>query len=463
MMNFKALFCVLGIMAISDTSLNAENKTETGKCELAQTPPMGWNSFDSYGVYLYDDVAMKNLEAFAEKLKPHGYEYFVIDAGWFGEFELIEGTMYSKEKHAKVLNINEYGLLQPSKTYFPNGFKYIIDRCHELDLKFGLHLMRGIPKMAVENNLPIKGTSYRARDIADTVNVCQWCPQNYGVDMSQLGAQEFYNSVINQMAEWQVDFIKYDDIVPYPEEVQAVVNAIKQCGRPIVLSLSPGTKVDKKAIDVLKQANMLRVTNDVWDEQGYIDACFKAWRAWQGYDQPRFWIDMDMIPFGQLQLMSPKNESSKAKDKNLVRLAGKGNTRWCKLSNDQMKTFITLRALSASPLMMGGDLPTVDDFSLSLITNKEMIDCNQNGVMGTLVYDKDNVEIWKVVSKSFDGGWIGVFNRNKKTWTVDVPYKEFGLDDKKYSMYDIFNEKDVNSTKFDIPSNGVIFMKYIKK
>lgn len=445
---------------------------------LTQTPPMGWNSFDSYGVYLYEEAAMRNLEAFAEKLKPHGYEYFVIDAGWFGEFELREGTMYAKEKHAKRLNINEYGLLQPSKTYFPNGLKPIINRCHELGLKFGLHLMRGIPKVAFEKNLPIKGTSYTARDIADTINICNWCPQNYGVDMSKPGAQEFYNSLINQMAEWGVDFIKYDDIVPFPQEVQAVVNAIKQCGRPIVLSLSPGGNVDKNALGIFQQANMLRVTRDVWDEQSYIDDCFDAWKKWQGTSGNGFWIDMDMIPFGQLQLMSPKPDFIKGTEsfseirdimkkaekdnKAFELLSGKGFNRWCKLSKDQMQTFITLRAMSASPLMMGGDLPTLDDYSLSLITNKEIIACNQNGVMGNLISRQGNVEIWKTPSKDGEYGWIGIFNRSDDSCMIEVASKDLGINSNEYSMYDVFNKIQITDNIFNISPNGVVFIKYSK-
>jgi len=211
---------------------------------LVRIPPMGWNSFDSYGVYLYEKAAMDNLEAFAEKLKPYGYEYFVIDAGWFGEFKLRPGTIYPAEKHAKKLHFNKYGLLQPSETYFPNGLKPIIDHCHELGLKFGLHLMRGIPRAAVISNTPVEGTKYFAKDIADTTSICNWNPQNYGVDMSKPGAQEFYNSLINQMADWGVDFIKYDDLVPYPKEIEGIANAIEQCGKPMVLSLSPGGDVD---------------------------------------------------------------------------------------------------------------------------------------------------------------------------------------------------------------------------
>ena len=301
------LFGILLVASFACNSISKQKEIEK-ETKLALTPPMGWNSFDSYGVYLHEKAAMENLEAFAEKLKPYGYDYFVIDAGWFGEFELRPGTIYPVEKHAKKMNFNEYGLLQPSETYFPNGLQPIIDRCHELGLKFGLHLMRGIPREVVRLDLPVKGTNYTASQIADTTSICVWNHQNYGVDMSKPGAQEFYNSLMNQMAEWGVDFIKYDDLVPFPEEIKGIANAIENCGRPIVYSLSPGNNADPNHIEAFKTAHMLRVTPDIWDEQKGIDQCFESWRKWQGREEPGFWIDMDMIPFGQLQLMSPKPE-----------------------------------------------------------------------------------------------------------------------------------------------------------
>jgi len=304
-------YLIAALVLISSAFKNSPNSQEGEQQNLAQTPPMGWNSFDSYGVYLHEEAAMANVEAFAEKLKPHGYEYFVIDAGWFGEFELQPGTIYPAEKHAKKMNFNEYGLLQPSETYFPNGLRPIIDRCHELGIKFGLHLMRGIPREVVHKDLPVKGTNYTAADIADTTSICAWNDQNYGIDMSKPGAQEFYNSLINQMADWGVNFIKYDDLVPFPEEIKGIANAIEQCGRPMVFSLSPGGDVDPNHIEAFKRAHMLRVTKDIWDEQKGIDEAFEAWRKWQGKEEPGFWIDMDMIPFGQLQLMSPKPKGLK--------------------------------------------------------------------------------------------------------------------------------------------------------
>ena len=434
--------------------------------QLAITPPMGWNSFDSYGVYLHEEAALSNLEAMSEKLKPHGYEYFVIDNGWFGEYILQEGTIFPAEKHAHDIRINEYGYFLPSSVYFPNGLDRIVKRCHSLGLKFGLHLMRGSPRKAYELNLPIEGTHFTARDIAvtDPAENCKWCDYCYAVDMTKPGAQEWYDGLIRHISKMGVDMIKYDDIVPHPDEVEAVAKAIAKVDKPILLSLSPGGKVDPEAIDFFRMANMLRVTKDVWDEQYYIDECFKAWRKWEGKERPGFWIDMDMIPFGQLQLMSPPSSdlSKTVLDKGDIALSGKGVHRKCQLSKSQMETFITMRALAASPLMMGGDLPSLDDFALKLITNQEMLDCNQNGVMGSLIHEDSDLEIWRVFEKEHNNqGWIGIFNRSENNADVFLKKEHLGFLRVNYKLFDIWNERKIDfGTTINLEPNGVLFIKF---
>lgn len=469
---YYLIVLVLLLSSLGTKKLNAQNNKE-----IISKPPMGYNSYDSYGVYLNQDAAIRNIDELARRYKQYGYEYFVIDAGWFGEYKLRPGTMYPMEKFAADLRINEYGLLQPSKTYFPNGLKVLADRCHAKGLKFGVHIMRGIPRKAVQLNAKVQGTNYTARQIADTTNICSWNSQNYGVDMTKPGAQEFYNSLINQLASWGVDFIKADDIVPFPKEVEAVVKAVAQCGRPIVLSLSPGGEVDPNAIGTFKKANMLRVTNDVWDDQIGINRCFVAWRKWQGKESASFYIDMDMIPFGELQMMKPipenlkgtetRNEINKMKKQGLLsnfeRLCGKGWHRQSEFSKEQQLTFITMRALAASPLMIGGDLVSMDDFSFKLLTNKEVITCNQNGVMGSLVYDKDKIEIWKTPKKGTDKGWIGIFNRDsKKSKNIKIDSEMLGLKNTgNYKLLNIWgNTAFKTGSQVEIPANGVLFLKY---
>ncbi|MCF6332018.1 MAG: glycoside hydrolase family 27 protein [Draconibacterium sp.] len=444
---------------------------ETEPLGLAPTPLIGWNSYDSYGIYLHEKAAFENLEAMAVKLKPRGYQYFVVDAGWYYEFKLKEGTLFPMERVSKKVSINKYGLLQPSKVYFPNGLQQIIDRCHELGLKFGIHLMRGIPRFAVERNLPIEETKYFASNIADTVNICTWSPLNYGVDMDKPGAQEYYNSVINQMAKWKVDFIKYDDIVPFPKEVDAVIKAIAQCGRPIVLSLSPGGKVDKAHISSFKNANMLRVTADIWDDKTSIDSILTAWRKWQGFSEPNFWIDMDMIPFGKLQVMAPnqrissedtnKNKNNRKPTRNEL-LAGKGSTRWSKFTKNQKRTFITILSMAASPLMLGGDLPTLDEYSLSLVTNNDMLECNQNGVMGKLMYENEGVEIWNTKQKNSKNGWIAILNRTPENVNLQFTLNQLGLDiNASYQFRNIWGNVKINSlNNINVMPWDVVFIRY---
>ena len=398
---------------------------------------MGWNSYDSYGVYLHEKAAYANLEAMAQKLKPYGYKYFVIDNGWFGEYALQAGTLFPAEKHAHDIHINEFGQFLPSHVYFPNGLKSMVERCHVLGLKFGVHLMRGIPRKAYQLNLPIKGTPYTARDVANTdpQENCTWCTYCYGVDMTKPGAQAWYDGLIQHIADMGIDFIKYDDIVPHPAEVEAVAQAIRKTSRPIVLSLSPGGKVDPNAI---------------------------AWRKWQGREHPGFWIDMDLIPFGQLQLMSPAGHDQQPQNSHDIALAGKGTARWCQLTKPQMQTFITMRALAASPLMLGGDLPTLDAFTYDLVTNPEVLACNQNGVMGSLVYEKGGLETWRADKQGTTGaGWIGVFNRTDQEIGLELTPELLGLKGTSYKLINVWNNnvKTLGNT-IKLPPQDVLFFKY---
>lgn len=428
---------------------------------------MGWNSFDGFGVYLTEDAARANLEQMAQKLEPFGYEYFVIDGGWYGEYRLRPGTRYAAEKHAADVHLDDHGYNLPSHVYFPHGFAPLIERCHTLGLKFGVHLMRGIPKKAVALNVPIEGTPYHARDIADTdpAHLCTWCPYNDGVNMDRPGAQAWYDGLIRHLAEQGVDYIKYDDIVPYPREVAAVAEAVRKAPRPLVLSLSPGGKVDPNALATFQQANLLRVTSDIWDSQTDLDRCFDAWRRWAGRSRPGFWIDMDMIPLGELLVMSPRSETD-GQDAGSVALAGRGTHRWCQLSLAQQQTLVTLRALSASPLMVGGDLRTMDGASLRLVTEPQVVACDQNAVMGRLIYSAGAWEAWQTGEAGRDGhGWIGLFNREPRARTFVLAPKELGLAGPR-QVTDIWNggealaAADQGGAEVQVPANGVLFLRY---
>jgi hypothetical protein len=243
--------------------------------------------------------------------------------------------------------------------------------------------------------------------------------------MNKPGAQDYYNSLFKKLADWGVDFVKVDDLIPYPKEIIGVGKAIQECGRPMVYSLSPGGNTNLKDLPYYTVANMVRITSDIWDDQKSIDWSFNAWRKWEGIGRPGFWPDLDMIPFGKLQIMNYKTANKRAND---IALAGKGSTRISRFTKPQMRTFITQRALSASPLMVGGDLPTMDEYSLGLVTNKDMLECNQNGHTGTLIKETDGVEVWATcIPEIRIKGWLGYFNRSTVVKEICLNKKELKL------------------------------------
>ena len=473
----KSISIVLLAIALftSNNTMLAEEKNKS----LAQTPPLGWNSYDSYGINAYESVLLKELDVFIDKFAPHGYEYFVIDNGWFAypQSEMFKGyLMPSQNKGASEISVDAYGIPVPVKQYFPNGFKTLADKLHAKGLKFGVHLMRGIPRVAVERNLPIKGTNYKAQDIYTTFDDCTWCKFMHGVDMTKPGSQEYYNSVFKQFAEWGIDFVKVDHVTHFAAEIEGYVKAIAQCGRPIVLSLSAGSTSNIDYLSTYKKANLVRTTADIWDDQIAIDRSFESMRKWQGLEQAGFWPDLDMIPFGELCLLRrPELEKSTDK-KQSEELVGK-MYHWCRFTEAQKETFITQRAIAASPIMIGGSMISMDEHSIKLLTHPEMLACVKNSVHGKLFHAENNIELWSapVANKDrwgyqeymYKNGWVAFFNRSDKEQTVEVKGRFLMfLQDGTYNLTDIWGNQSVKNYKkgdklnLKIAANGVVFLKY---
>lgn len=389
----------------------------------AQTPPMGWNSFNGYSCHIYEEVALKELDVFIESYAPKGYRYFVFDNGWFAEHERIEAEGYRLplQQHADPdqVRIDDYGVVQPSVEGFPNGFKPFVDKLHKDGLKFGLHLMRGIPRKAVTQNTQIKGTKYRASDIVNTKDKCGWCSYMYGVDMNKPGAQEYYNSVIQQFADWGVDFIKVDNVIHKPMEIAAYRKAIDNCGRPIVLSLSPGKAAKESSVEeTYTKANMFRVTADVWDKTVKFEEHFERYKIFMKFSRPGMWADLDMTVLGELCLL--KREVNKKANKNI-----KSNPRfgghmhhWCQFNTSQKMHFLGIRAIGSSPIMIGGSLLSMDKESRDMLLNDDFIACTKAGLPGKVVYDENNVF---VISKQVrSGDWLFVGNTSRKGASVKL-------------------------------------------
>ena len=240
---FLLTFCFIIILSQQTTSQENQNNNL-----VAPTPPMGWNSWDCFGTTVTEDEVKANADYMAKNLSAHGWKYIVVDIQWYEPNAKAHGY----RKNAELIT-DEYGRLLPASNRFPSsadgkGFKPLADYIHSLGLKFGIHIMRGIPRQAVRQNLSIKGTDLRAADIADTNSICPWNTDMYGVKANTPGGQEYYNSIIELYTEWGVDYIKADDMTAFNgkpadenrlNEITALSNAIKKYKRPIVLSLSP--------------------------------------------------------------------------------------------------------------------------------------------------------------------------------------------------------------------------------
>lgn len=443
---------------------------QLSKKPLAAKPPLGWNSYDSYANNITEDEALENLEIFAKKLAPHGYEYFVIDLGWYSEYALIPGTKFPWKPKVLDYSLNPHGYPVGCQTYFPHGLKRIADRAHKLGVKFGLHLMRGMLKKAYEFNLPVRGTKYHMRDIGNPASPCPWHDDTMGVDMGKPGAQEYYDGLIRHMADLGVDFIKYDDLVPHPAEVEAVGKAVARCRRDIVLSLSPGNDTTPAQENVYRWAHMLRITGDAWDRRSSLEAGFDRWRQWQGKAAPHFWPDLDMLCIGKLSgMINPAKETYEVKNTPIEQLALKDLEsvffRDTNFTPAQERTFLTQRAMSASPLFMGGCLKRSSRRALALVTHPGMLACNQNGISGTLVTEESPLEIWKTPSRTDErNGWLGLFNRGERPLVVVPALEKLGLPPGSYRFRNVWTPGEFRpGRKLTIAPDGVVFLSYRRR
>ncbi len=384
--------------------------------EWAKTPPMGWNSWDCYGPTVREHEIKLNADYMAENLKEYGWEYVVVDIRWFVENTKSHGYNQKDPKYV----LDEYGRYLPAINRFPSaenkkGFKELGNYIHKKGLKFGIHIMRGIPKVAVENKLPIKGThGITADQIYSTENQCKWLKDNYTIDANRPGAQEYYNSIFELYADWGVDFIKIDDLsapIYHKEEIELIRNAIDNCGRKIVLSTSPGATPKTAANHVSENANMWRMVNDVWDSWWHINHLFEVSKDWYNYIKPGTWPDCDMIPLGRLSIRGEV-----------------GKDRMTKLTKEEQYTLMTLFTIFRSPLFFGGDLPSNDDFTLSLLTNKEVLKMHSESSNVKELYREDGKVVITSKNRKENLIYVALFNiSNDSSLDLKVKLTDLGI------------------------------------
>lgn len=390
---------------------------------LAPTPPMGWNSWDSYGLTINEQQFRDNVRVEADKLKPFGWTYAVIDEGWF-----LRNPQDRPHPERLQYEIDASGRYIPVPDRFPSavlpsgenaGFAALGRWVHAQGLKFGIHIVRGIPRESVRRNLPIEGSSFHVSDAADTTDACPWDPTNWGVKPNAAG-QAWYDALLRQYAAWGVDLLKVDCIADHPykvDEIRQIHLAIEHSGRPIVLSLSPGPTSLSHADEVASLSQMWRVSNDVWDVWASdkpfprsVKGQFPVLAEWASHTRRGAWPDADMLPFGELR---PKPD------------VGPG-PRKSRLSLTEERTMLTLWSMARSPLILGANLTLLDEPTLHLIEDRDLIRIDQHAMASRQVLQDGDFIAW---TADLPGGEraVAIFNLGDTPLLVDRPLAALGL------------------------------------
>lgn len=410
--------------------------------DFIKKPPMGWNSWDCYGAGVTEDELLGNAEFMRDRLKQYGYQYVVCDIQWYEP--AAKGNVYN---NFADLCMDEYSRLIPAVNRFPSsangaGFKPIADKIHSMGLKFGIHIMRGIPRQAVHRNTRIYGTTARARDIASQFSVCPWNTDMYGVDTEKRGAEEYYDSLFKLYASWGVDFVKVDDIAntefssqnPYSaeKEIEMIRAAIDRSGRDMVLSLSPGPAPLNKAEHLSENANMWRISGDFWDRWDKLLNMFSLCEKWYPYVKDGSFPDCDILPLGKLCI-----------DGSYMGDMGRDSG----FTNEEQKTMMTLWAVFRSPLFFGGELRLTDNYTLSLVTNPEVINVNQNSEKPLFVYNKGGIAVWQTKIENCTA--VAVFNLSDEEKHYKLKFSDLGIENVR-AVRDLWARKDIQKCENDV-------------
>lgn len=388
------------------------------KNTFAKHPPMGWNSYDYYDTTVNEAQIRANAEYMAEHLKEYGWEYVVIDIEWYAHKAGSQRDRFQYIPFSQ-LEMDESSRLLPDPERFPSsadgeGFGPLAEYIHSLGLKFGIHIMRGIPRIAAHLHTPVKGTSVTADQIANPSSICGWNPDMYGVRNTPEG-QAYYDSLLELYASWGVDFIKCDDICNtnlYPNdpfsgrhEIEMLAKAIQHCGRSIVLSLSPGPALIEHAWHYEKYANMWRITDDFWDHWDLLKDMFHRCELWQNHVSEGCWPDCDMLPLGTLG-------------------KGFGEERATRFTPEEQKTMMTLWCIFGSPMMLGAELTLLDQKTLALLTNREVLHLLSSDCHARQVRLDDNCAVWAARDTKTGDVYAALFNLSDETATVSVQLEE---------------------------------------
>ncbi len=402
---------------------------------LRPTPPLGWNSYDSFGASIKEAEVVQQAQALKTTLQPFGWNQVVIDYRWYDP----EDTLDSNGRY--LPSLSKY----PSATG-ANGLKSVADQVHALGLGFGIHIMRGIPRTAVTANSPIAGSTFHATDAANVNDPCPWDSHMWGVNGATAAGQAWYDALFAQYAQWGIDFVKIDDMlnnttkVYHQAEADAIRRSVNKTGRAIVVSFSPGaddpTWLPSSVANLNANAEMWRVVDDFWDFKAITDlpGVFTAVGTWQAAAglASGHWPDADMLPLGYL---GPRCEWHAS-----------GETTFT--HNDQV-TIMSLWSILPSPLIFGGNVQslttdaTTGPWTVALLTNEEVLAVNQDalGTHAKRIVQQGTTEVW---ARDLSGGRkaVALFNRGTQDATVAVSFAQLGVAGSP-AVRDVWNRADV--------------------
>jgi alpha-galactosidase len=413
---------------------------------------MGWNSWDSFGTGVTEAEVKANADYMARNLAQYGWQYIVVDIQWSEPNPQTHGY-----RPDTALVMDGYGRLMPAPNRFPSaaggkGFKTLADYVHSRGLRFGIHIMRGVPRRAVAANLPIFESHAKAGEVADKQSICRWNTDMYGVDTASAGGQDYYDSIAALYAGWGVDFIKADDMFGsgpgggHAGEIAALEKALRKTGRPIVLSLSPGAHDTSNVEFVSAHAQMWRISDDLWDRWTDVKRQFPNFARWNPYVKPGHWPDGDMLPLGHIGIR-----------------AERGDPRMSLLTREEQRTLMTLWSVARSPLMFGGNLPDNDDFTFGLIGDGEVLAVNQKATGSKELFSRGNQVAWVAEIAGSPARYLAVFNIGDTAGEqIHVAWSGLGLPPN-CTVRDLWAKKDLGAAPdgqtFQVAPHACAFLK----
>jgi hypothetical protein len=395
----------------ASTAVSAAS-TSSSSSAIAKTPPMGWSSWSlestNYpGVnptggasWLTEAHVLQQADAEAKELKAYGYNYVNIDAGWSNGFD-------------------QYGRPIANPATFPDGIASIAKHVHAEGLKLGIYLAVGLAPAAYnDGKTPIYGAPgcTTADIVYPDLRLTNGWNSAYKIDYASPCAQDYIDSIANEFASWNVDYLKLDGVGPGSNQggtdydntpdVAAFSAALKATGRPIQFVLS-WSLAHADASVWQQYSNGQRIDTDVecycgtlvtWNNS--VKQRFTDVVQWIPDAGPGHWNNLDSLDVGDGQMDG--------------------------ITDTERQTTMTLWAIEAAPLLSGDDLTQLDSYGLSLLTNREVIAVDQAGVPARPVSQNTDQQVWYARNKN--GSYtVALFNLGSSTATVTANWSDLGL------------------------------------